>query len=358
MLTNIRRKNISVNQLVDLGLHSKRVGVNSYSEIILGLPGDSKQAHYSTVRQIIDAGFNIVLPWQLMLINGSELASRSSRKKYQMDTRYRIFPRCFGSYKLFGQEINVAEIEEVCVANSTLPFQDYLECRKMNLFVAIFYNDSVFSGLLKLLRSLNVSIFDWILVLLEDSRYTDLHSLVTNFIADTQSELWTNKEELEEFYRDPDNIQRYVAGELGRNNLYYYRTLAITQNIDTLKILAKHSTLKILKEKGKYSPEIEHFLDQLLEYHSLRIRNIFDVNSGDLKAEFAYDFLRYENESGEAAFGNFHSTIPSSYRFYLSGDQQDLITRSLSVHGSDSIGKARILSRVFVKKLFRQVATV
>ena len=358
VLTNIKRKNISVNQLVDLGLHSKRVGVNSYSEIILGLPGDSKDAHYSTVRQIIDAGFNIVLPWQLMLINGSELASRSSREKYQMDTRYRIFPRCFGSYRLFGQQINVAEIEEVCVANLTLPFEDYLECRKMNLFVAIFYNDSVFSGVLKLLRSLNVSIFDWILVLLEESQYTGLDSLVADFLAGTQNELWKNKQELEEFYRDPANIQRYVAGELGRNNLYYFRTLAITQNIDTLKTLAKHSTLKILKEEGKCNSETELFLDQLLEYHSLRIRNIFDLDSADLKAEFTYDFLRYENEAGEPAFCDFHSLTPSSYRFYLSVDQQDLIRRNLSVHGSDSVGIARILSRVFVKKLYREVETI
>lgn len=358
VLTNIRRKNISVDQLVELGLHSKRVGVNSYSEIILGLPGDSVEAHYNTIRQIINAGFNIVLPWQLMLINGSELATRSSKQQYQMDVRYRIFPRCFGSYQLFGKIINVAEVEEVCVANATLPFDDYLACRRLNLFVAIFYNDSIFSGLLKLFRSLEIPIFDWILRLMESSRQTSLDNLIADFLQATKDELWMSRAELEAFYRDGENIQRYVSGELGRNNLYYFRTLAITQQIDALKSLAKKSAMTMLREAGHDDPELERFVDEILEYHSMRIRDVFTDHDRQLMGQFHYDFLAYEKGAETTTLADVRVENSHSYRFSLSDEQRDLIRRNLAVHGSDSVGIARILSRVFVKKLYRQVETV
>jgi len=355
VLSNIRRDNISVEQLVDLGLHAKRVGVNSYSEIILGLPGDSKDAHFNTISQIIQAGFNIVLPWQLMLINGSELATKTSREKHQMDVRYRIFPRCFGSYQLFGKTFNIAEIEEVCVANSTLPFEDYLECRRLNLFVAIFYNDSIFSGLLKLFRSLKISIFDWILLLLEKSPYSSLDEIIQDFLEATRNELWLSRTDLENFYRSPENIQRYINGELGKNNLFYFRTLAITQHINTLKSLAKDSALVMLQKAGHNSPELDGFLEELLEYHSMRIRDVFVDSNSELIAKFHYDFLMFENDATAVDFSDVHSEIPYVYHFSHSDEQKNLIRRNLAVHGSDSVGIARILSRVFVKKLYRDV---
>jgi|LauGreDrversion4_2_1035121.scaffolds.fasta_scaffold00239_11 radical SAM superfamily enzyme YgiQ (UPF0313 family) len=355
VLSNIRRDNISVEQLVDLGLHAKRVGVNSYSEIILGLPGDSKDAHFNTISQIIQAGFNIVLPWQLMLINGSELATKNSREKHQMDVRYRIFPRCFGSYQLFGKTFNIAEIEEVCVANSTLPFEDYLECRRLNLFVAIFYNDSIFSGLLKLFRSLKISIFDWILLLLEKSPYSSLDEIIQDFLEATRNELWLSRTDLENFYRSPENIQRYINGELGKNNLFYFRTLAITQHINTLKSLAKDSALVMLQKAGHNSPELDGFLEELLEYHSMRIRDVFVDSNSELIAKFHYDFLMFENDATVVDFSDVHSETPYVYHFSHSDEQKNLIRRNLAVHGSDSVGIARILSRVFVKKLYRDV---
>ena len=38
---NIKRKNISANEIVDMALKSSEIGANTYSEVILGLPGDT-----------------------------------------------------------------------------------------------------------------------------------------------------------------------------------------------------------------------------------------------------------------------------------------------------------------------------
>ena len=44
VLKNVKRANIAADQLMQLALHSADVDANSYSEVILGLPGDTKAA--------------------------------------------------------------------------------------------------------------------------------------------------------------------------------------------------------------------------------------------------------------------------------------------------------------------------
>ena len=67
-----------------------------------------------------------------------------------------VCPYC-KSYQLFGKFL-CSEIDEICVANASMSFEDYLECRLFNLTVEIFYNDGIFQELLKFLRLHNISI--------------------------------------------------------------------------------------------------------------------------------------------------------------------------------------------------------
>ena len=73
-----------------------------------------------------------------MILPGTELGSQETKEKYKMKTKFRVVPRCYGSYEVYGRETNVAEIEEICTSHNTLSFDDYLECRKMNLIINIF----------------------------------------------------------------------------------------------------------------------------------------------------------------------------------------------------------------------------
>ena len=117
VLENIQRANISADGLMELALKAGEIGANTYSEIILALPGDSRKAHFETVRTVIEAGFTNVYLFQLMLLPGTDVASNDSKKRWNMVTRYRVLPRCYGHFNVLGQEVRVAEIEEVCVGN-------------------------------------------------------------------------------------------------------------------------------------------------------------------------------------------------------------------------------------------------
>ena len=161
VLNNIKRKNISASQLMELAKKAKELGSNTYSDIILSLPGESKDSHFKTIETVVNANFNYLRLYTLMLLSGTEMASPMTRNQHQMKVAFRVLPRCFGIYR-FGDEdpLVSAEIEEVCVATKDMPFEDYLECRLFHLTVEIFYNDSMTSELVEFLSLFNISVFD------------------------------------------------------------------------------------------------------------------------------------------------------------------------------------------------------
>lgn len=73
VLENIKRKNVSADQIMQVAVMGSEIGANTYSEVILGLPGDTKKKHYDTIARLIQSGFNRVETYSLMMLHGSEL---------------------------------------------------------------------------------------------------------------------------------------------------------------------------------------------------------------------------------------------------------------------------------------------
>ena len=159
VLKNIKRSNISGDGLMQLAVEAAEIDADSRSEIILGLPGESLKSHFQTINTVIDASFNHVNTYQLMMLPGTEIDSPATRDQFEMKTRFRILPRCFGYYDVLGKQIIAAEIEEVCVSTNTLSFEDYVKCRKMHLLIHIYHNDGLFGTALEFIKFLKIISF-------------------------------------------------------------------------------------------------------------------------------------------------------------------------------------------------------
>ena len=358
MLENIKRKNIDAKGLFDLGLQAESVGANTYSEIILALPGDSRDAHMSTIRTVMNAGFTNIYLFQLMLLPGTELATEESKRRYGMTTRYRVLPRCYGYFDVLGERVIAAEIEEVCVANATLSYEDYLSARRFHLIVTIYHNDGVFGSLLKMLRSLDVPVFAWMEALASSQMPSSLKDLFDAFLEATQNELWDSRESLEAFIASPGIVDKFIAGELGNNLLFVHKTLAITNHIDALAAFARTTIQTSLEAHGKLSAEAIAFVDDALTYHCARARNLFQDLDDTPSATLRFDIAGFEAADRHARFDEFQLPVPSEFRFVLDEAQRALVQRYLGIYGSSTVAIGRILSKVHVKKLFRHAISV
>lgn len=351
---NMKRSNISDREILDMAIQSADVGANTYSEVILALPGDTLDAHFGTLRKLVDAGFNTISMYQLMILTGTEFGSEEAKRKYGMTIKYRVLPRCFGSFILRDRKINVAEIEEICVANNTLTFEDYLACRKMNLLVNIFYNDGVFSELVALLKGLDISPWDWLLKIYQEEYDPEFSELTKMFVDETKSELWNTRDEVAELLGSESNIKKYIAGEIGSNLIFKYKALSMTKYFSAVCSVAQRSIAELIAEHDLGDKDVMVLAEEICGYKRLQVEGLFDGKRRQFEGVFRFDISKISMSRPGEAFDFHKFAVPRRIRFSHDAGQSRSIESYVGIFGNDMVGLTRILSRVFLKQLFRK----
>lgn len=356
VLTNIKRDNISAEQIVELAMKAAQIGTNTYSEVILALPGDSLEAHFKTLETLVDAGFNTISMYQLMILPGTEMGTRESKQRHRMRLKYRVVPRCFGSFRFLGEEIVCAEIEEICVSNATLPYEDYLKCRRMNLIVNVFYNDGIFAEIIRLIKLCGLSPWRWLEHVYAQSRSAAFEELVAEFLKETEGELWESRQDLEGFTRKPDVIARYIRGELGSNLIFKYKALSMTSRFDCVMEVAARTLDEFLAAQDA-SFGWRGLARDILKYNRHRVAGIFSGEEGPRSDSFEYDAAAFAltPDPGKDP-ERFRLKRPARLVFAHTPQQKAAIRSYLDLFGADTPGLTRILSRVFLKQLMRRPA--
>ncbi len=354
VLENIKRKNISADQIMEVANRANAIGSNTYSEIILCLPGDTKEAHFKTIKTVIDAGLNFVRLFTLMLLPGTEMASEESREQYGMVSKFRVLPRCFGSYSFGSELVHSVEIEEVCVANNTMSFEDYLDCRLFDLSVEVFYNDAIFQELLGLLKFFRVSTFDWLLFIHEQRLHfpAALRRTYDEFRRETASELWNSREELEAFAKQPDIIRKYICGELGSNLIFKYKAESFFKRLSDLNEVAYRYTAELLKQRGHWATWVESYLDELKQFNAARKDQILETDE-IIHHRFSFDMKALCDREFSGDPRAFRKTESLDIYFAHTEQQAANIRNHVNQYGNTPIGLARILSKIHVKKMYR-----
>ena len=353
VLENIKRANISAEEQMQLAVDAAEIDADSRSEIILALPAESLKSHFQTVNLVIDAGFNHVNTYQLMMLPGTELDSPETRKKYDIKTRFRILPRCFGYFEVLQKQVIAAEIEEVGISTNTLPFEDYVKCRVMHLLIHIFLNDGLFSSALKFIRILKLSPYRWLELIFQEYSIGGLNEVFEKYEQDTRHELWINHDELAHNIQNPGVIDSYISGELGYNLLFLHKKIAISKFVPELKKIAKLTLKKLLVKNKKNTEENLDFLDDAVNYDICSLTNLFENLEKIPTANMKYDIGKFLSEKNPV-IEKLLSVKPIPVNFILDDYQKDIIRRSLKLYGNNDLGISRILTKVNVRKMLRK----
>ena len=134
----IKRDNMTNDQYIKFMKELENRGKNSICELIIPLPNESKQTYLDNVRLLMEYRVNVAT-YTLMLLCGAELGREDEIEKYKMKYKWRIIPRDFGTYR----SKKIIEPERVCVETNTMPYKDFIECRKFSLLIE-FYSYAIF----------------------------------------------------------------------------------------------------------------------------------------------------------------------------------------------------------------------
>ena len=356
VLENVKRNNISEQQLLEMTKAGNEMSANTYSEVILALPGDSKEKHFNTVLKLVDSAIKIISMYQCMILEGSELGADISKNYWKMQTKYRVLPRCYGRYTFGKKEILTAEIEEICVGTSSLPIEDYYECRSFALTLGIFYQDEILSELYAFLKNFGIKSSDLLPILHENRKYYSkgITEIYQSFDNDTRNELLDDRDEIINLIKsDKTNIEKYAKGELGVNVLFKHRAIAALDLVDDLHEAAFSAASELLRKKDAQGYEkYNSFLQELKIFSILSKRNVFDYEK-EYSHKFTYDFQKLKNEK----FSNLPIKLekPTNILFFSSDIQKQLIKEKIDENGSDVNGVGKIISKMLGTMIQRKL---
>ena len=248
VLETVKRKNWTTDQYIDFINEIKKRGKASSSEMIIPLPGETKETYYDGVKFLMDKGIQPET-YTLMLLVGAEFGRDRAINKHNMKSKYRILPKQFGNYN--GKKI--FEIEKVCIETNSMCEEDYLECRNFG-FINRVLSNPLFNNLYKLAKKLNISWFDLSKKFAEYVKSENYNGkfkqIYLNFCLESENELFDTKQAAINFYSKQKNYEALLRGEVGENLIAKYTVQSLSYYNEIIEIVFKvfekyfHTNLK------------------------------------------------------------------------------------------------------------------
>ena len=368
VLANIKRSNIKLEIYNALQQEVQRRNLQSYAEIIIALPGETRESLLRGVCQLLDSGVNQVACYQLMLLDGTEMINQVTRDKYCMKTKFRIFSRDFGIYA--GEP--VAEIEEIVVETNTLSHEDYMECRKLQLILEVYHREGLFRELLEYLRIHNVPVSAFIMDLLAHlyEAPEGVRRLFGDYLSESRDELFDSPGEARRFMAE--NYHRLVEEEeVGGNLIQKYSALAWFKTLGPVLDYgiqrARALVLAKPNQDAHAASQVDGELEAVRQYLLAAIINIVDISNQleDVVVPLEYDFEGWRHQRYQRPLLEFqhpplaadNGATPEAreYVFYISEDHAAYLEDKLRMHGTSTQAVGKLLSRVLLRDLRRQV---
>jgi radical SAM superfamily enzyme YgiQ (UPF0313 family) len=221
VLKNIKRANIKLETYAEIQKEVRAQGMQAYGEMILCLPGESKESFMQGVSDLLDTGVKRISAHQLMLLHGAPLSNPDSRENFGFKTRFRVVARDVGDYT--GEP--VVELEEMVVETPTFSFEDYLETRVFHLLLTIFHYEGNIEEPFEFARQQGVKPYELVVRMQAalDRAPAGLRAVIDDFLEESQQELFPTREACHEWA--VQHLDALIDGRLGGNLLSKYSML-------------------------------------------------------------------------------------------------------------------------------------
>jgi hypothetical protein len=125
-LDAIKRKNLEVNDIEYMMQLSAEHGVTTYTDLILGLPGETHKTWIDGLSRLLELGqHQNIEVWFAQLLPNAELANEETRRKYGIKT---VMGKDFLSLNQSRDEANIQEFSEIVCSTNTLTTDELIDC--------------------------------------------------------------------------------------------------------------------------------------------------------------------------------------------------------------------------------------
>ncbi len=347
-LENVRRKNIKFNEFKELQLYYNSNKIPSYTEMILGFPGETKESHIEGLRGLFELQVSNIINYSLQLFDGADLSRKESRDKFGLKSKFRLADQQFGNY---DGEI-VIEADEHVLATKTLTEDEILFFRPVHWLIQFCWSYDYYKPLLLYFLSEGINPIELIIFAVQQANSKDapleIRNLFNNFMIDTSQEWFDSYEELYSFYSQKDEYDKICKGSFGKLNFKY-----IARVLNECKNEFDDFMIKIAKKMLNGKDEELDNIHRYLTNRSFKPSEIYSLIGGHT-VEFDYDFVEWAKKGFVESLQKFKIVKPVSIEFCVTDKQKSdlMILANRFENMADNKSVRKMFEYVRVKDLF------
>jgi radical SAM superfamily enzyme YgiQ (UPF0313 family) len=339
VLRYIKRSNINENKIIEIAQTGAMRGIQSYTEIILGLPGDTLQKYLTSIEKVMNAGIDAIRIYHLKLYPGAEMSTMADRARFGFETKWRPLANSFGDYEICGERVWCAEAEEVFWSSATFQTAELDEALDFVLSNELFYNDGLFKELLEYVRILGRKNFELVKFLHHRLRLPSsrIGHLYRDYKDEVKAELWGSFEELMAYASTREAIRHFSDLMLDVDAKLKYKAKAFDYFEDlragVLEAMEEFLAMHIPDSLAVHLDAIEN----ILRFIHCRRASLYSDHAKVFEDRFDYDIAAPEFwERLRATRVPPRAEEPITYRFAPHSSGRELLERFLDIHGEDS----------------------
>lgn len=270
-LKNINRKNLTLEHFSDLLKKYNEAGIPTYSELILGLPGETKESFCNGICKILESGqHNSLSIYYLEMLPNSEMSQKSYISKHKLNSIKIEFNHMHSSDK----DNEITEYSDIVQSTATLSKEDWVYCNLFSICIQSFHALGFLRFFaLYLNKEKNISYYSF---------YSDLLEHILSQKGSSVNKL---------FMTFRDKLSTSLSGEWNYKNSEFG---------DVSWAFEEGAYMTMLKDSETVMNELEGFLskyftdkelfNELCKYQQMSLRK---PGIKAEKAEFHYDFMTF-----------------------------------------------------------------
>ncbi len=351
VLKNIQRSNIKLETYAKIQDELHAQGMQSYGELIICLPGETKTSLMKGIKDLIDSGVKRVLAHQLMLLHGAPLSNPESRREFGFKTQFRPVARNFGNYT--GEP--VVEIEEMVVSTPTFTFEEYLETRVFHLLLTIYFYEGNFDEAFAFAKERGIGGFD-LVTQLQSHLYqapTAFRAMIDDFVDENKTELHPSYDSCRQWAAE--HFDELLDGTYGGNLISKYsmigRFTIIHEALDYLRfVITTH-----LNATNKQNSNA--MLNSVMDYlRSVMLHTPFERSLADTpRWTTDYDIQTWIDQDYKQPLDQYRFDETRTFDTYVPEDRAELIRTKVKTFGEHPSGLGKFTRTMFARDMRRSL---
>ena len=289
VLKNIRRSNISTDQMLGLMPTIKKSGLSTIAEVIVGLPGETYESNLETVRKLVNAKLDDILQYTCMILQGSEMGTPEQRSKWKFKTKYQILPEDFTT---LSNGKRVCEYGEYVVSSKDLSFDEYLELRMIAFTLWLTNKGVLYNSLLKLLRQQKVDVAELFFQMVKKRKNAPkpIQDVYDSFCESTKNDMYDSPEEIFAKLNDDDFYQKLLDEEIAHNVVRYHVAIVMATCMDEWTDYVLSTAHELLEEEEKFDEELQRQFEDIANYCRGKGHNPLGKDRMKTNPEFTFSY--------------------------------------------------------------------